>query len=257
MICYKCGRTINDDAVICVGCGAQQYQPERIKIEPVSQLMKKLVSPEKSKVTIGGVVGRLSLLIVVLLVVGASFPYVRAFVGDFIASHNEVTSPVVESTASEIDEVSGEILKLNARISDCAVVSETAYDDGSWEKVFLVNKEITVKTLRCVSNEDWINTHIFALYPDVENVSAVSPVPSYSDCAAIRIRFDNTQYAEGCTVEAVLIKSANYDHIFIVEMPNDYFDDYLVWINEWINSLVLVDAETENVIAGTVSVTDV
>lgn len=247
MICYMCGRKISDDAVVCRGCGAQQHHAQRVRRDRLSDTMKGDVTILQKQMKTWQLCVSVFLAVAVLMCAYAVYPTVAAAIKNAIVnSRDKDISPAVAATATEIDKVSGEILVLDSKISDCTIQDEKAYSDGSWEKKFLVNGCITVKTMRYTANEDWINTHIFALYPDVQNVSAITPAPSYSDCSAVRIRFSDTKYAENCTVEVVLIKSEEYDHILIVEMPNDLFDEYLVWIDEWIDSIVLVDADGYN-----------
>ncbi len=242
MICYMCGRVLSDDAVVCKGCGAQQRHAEKVKRDSIVSVMKSFVS-ESSSMKVWQLCLSLFLAISLLIGVYAVSPSLSRIVKDMISDRPEVILPAVDQEASEIDKVSGEILILTSKIADCVVESEKAYDDESWEKTFIVNGSIKVKTLRYTANEDWINTHVYALYPDVQNVSAITPAPSYSDCTAIRIRIGETSYAQGCTVEVVLAKTDKYDHIFIVEMPNELFEEYEVWIDEWIDSLDIIDAD--------------
>ncbi len=243
MICYMCGRQLDDNAVVCKGCGAQQKHAV-VRRARLSEAMNRELTIGKSQLKGWHVCLCVFMSVAVLVTFLAVYPSVSGFVKDFISSQKEPElSPAVDASVSEIDSVSGEILVLSSKISDCVVVAEHAYDDNSWEKEFLVNGSIGIKTMRYNTSEDWINTHIFALYDDVKNVSAVSPAPSMSDCSSVRIRFTDTKYAENCTVEAVLVKSASFDHIFIVEMPNELFEEYEAWINEWIASLQLVDAQ--------------
>jgi len=245
MICFMCGREVNDDSYICKGCGAQLKHADPVQKPKFSEQIKSEIKFGKSYMKTWQLC--LTLFIMIGLVVGfyAAYPMLSSFVSDIISAKPENLSPAVDTTVTEIDKVSGEILVLNSKIANCVVQSETAYSDNTWEKSFLVNGSIVVKTLRYNKelNEDWINTYIFALYPDIQSVAAVTPAPSFSDCSAERIRISETSYASGCTVEVVRVETEKFNHIFIVEMPNELFDEYLAWINEWIDSLSVVDAD--------------
>lgn len=185
---------------------------------------------------------------VVLLAVSAGIiPSVMSAVAN--AVKNEQHTGIVDEEHTDasdelLDAVSGEILVLDSQIADCVVASEKARADGTWEKEFLVNGIIKVKTLRNKPSEDWINSHIFPLYPDVAQVVPVDNVPSFTDCVSTRIRISETSYAANCIVEAVVVKSSAYDHLFIVEMPTELFEnkEYQFWLDEWIESLKIVDA---------------
>lgn len=252
MVCTKCGRTISEDAVVCKGCGAQQYHlnpPKREKIENILPL----------EVKIGGKVLSLRQLCVFLLCAVVLLT-LSAAVGPKMASalsgavkNEHHTGIIKDDTPSDdlLDKVSGEILVLQSQIADCVVVSEKAHVDGTWEKEYLVNGAIKVKTVRKNSSEDWINSHIFPLYPDVTQVVPIDNVPSFTDCTSTRIRISETSYAENCIVEAVVIKTSAFDHLFIVEMPADLFEnkEYQVWLDEWVDSLKIVDAAYDNSIA--------
>lgn len=245
MVCMKCGRTLRDDALVCKGCGAQQYHiapPEREKIK---NLMPMAVNVGGREVRVSQLCKSLVCAVVLLLAAAVALPGIMSAVAN--AVNNEQQTGIIQSSDPAddlIDEVSGEILVLDSQIADCVVASEKAYADDTWEKEFLVNGAIKVKTLRNKSSEDWINSCIFPRYPDVTQVVPVDGVPSFTDCVSTRIRISETSHAPGCIVEAVIVKTAAFDHLFIVEMPKELFDnvEYQVWLDEWVDSLKIVDA---------------
>lgn len=249
MVCTKCGRTISEDAVVCKGCGAQQYHLNPPKREKIENLMPLAVKVGSRDITIRQICLSLLCVVALLIVSAAVIPKAASAVSNAMKNEHH-TGIIKDDQPSDelLDAVTGEIIVLDSQIADCVVASEKAYADGTWEKEFLVNGSIKVKTLRKESSEDWINSHIFPLYPDVAQVVPIDNVPSFTDCVSTRIRISETTYAENCIVEAVVVKTAAFDHLFIVEMPTELFEnkEYQVWLDEWVESLKIVDAESYN-----------
>lgn len=249
MVCMKCGRTLRDDAVVCKGCGAQQYHINPPKREKIKNLMPMAVKVGGKEITVRQLCISLLCAVVLLAVSTAVIPGIMSAVANAVKNEHH-TGIIKEDDNSDdlLDKVSGEIIVLDSQIADCVVASEKAHADGTWEKEFLVNGAIKVKTLRNKSSEDWINSHIFPLYPDVAQVVPVDNVPSFTDCVSTRIRISETTYAPNCVVEAVIVKTSAFDHLFIVEMPTELFEnkEYQVWLDEWVESLKIVDAASYN-----------
>ncbi len=235
MVCSKCGRRLRNDALYCKGCGTQQIHVH-VKADSASDICGMPVNSNAKAMKTGKAL-LLSLLFVALsLGVYFLYPIVSEKFTPEDSGYQGIFAE--DQSAKKIDRVEGDILTLTANISDCVVTGEEAYDNGSWQKDFLVNGSIVVKTLRRPTNDAWINTHIFEIYPDVATVSQVGEASS-SD-VAVRIRF-TSEKAPGCTIDAVCIPSGAYDHLFIVEMPDEYTEEYEAWLNEWVDSLEIVD----------------
>ncbi|MBQ9994658.1 MAG: hypothetical protein IJP17_08110, partial [Clostridia bacterium] len=140
--------------------------------------------------------------------------------------------------------VSGVIVEIDGVFSSQTPIEEHAYDDGTWQYVELVDERITIRYNRFLPSDSWVAEHIFKLYPDVLEVEEFSDKAVVSGYSSPRIQISSTASAEGCVVEVMLIKTAEYDYVTAIEVPTDIFYDYEFQIDEWYRAQRLVDVQT-------------
>ena len=146
-----------------------------------------------------------------------------------------------------IGRVTGTIITIpESRLGSFTVTSENAYSDESWERDLLVDGTVKIKLLRFKTvGDEWVNYHIFSLYPDVieaENFPECDPVSGW---AANRIMIAASEATGGCVVEAVRTTDEVYDYLYVIEIPEESFEEYEETTNQWSEAVMLIDPESQ------------
>lgn len=245
MVCIKCGRELPDKSEYCKGCGTQLVRRPKVRSAAPAQVLDSDVPVGRSTFKawqLLAALGAVCTLLIVGLVVIA--PLVENIDLDF-------DRPVVEAPAIEpekgvepVDSVSGVIIKCDVTMPELASSSEKAYSDGSWQLDCLTaNTGINMRFIRMPAEENWLNTHIYHLYPDVTNVEQFSEEITVSGYTSSRIQFTSDIAPEN-VIQAVCVTDGSFDYLFITEIPAVMFDEYSIYADEWFHRLILVDSQS-------------
>lgn len=244
-----------EEATICAGCGMPQVAAQRPKAEPMKAYMSSEIAWGKKNIKASKIASWLIVLAVVLAGVGVSTEYIDyAFMAERTAS---IVSSIFgsinfegffEGVQEQIDEsyekeVSGTVLVLRDEFVDRVLVEEYQKKNGDWFREELIDEKITVKFYRFTRNEDWLNTHIFALYPNITKVDSYENSPVISGYSSRRILIPSED--ENQWINAVIVDDSVNDYIFIIETTKEVFTEYEYIIEDWINTLQLADSSAE------------
>ena len=244
MICYRCGRELPDKSPYCKGCGTQLRRHKKVRSASVLDTLK-------NNVIVGQHTIRTWQLIVILFLTCALL-VAGLYVVPPVLERLEAAKPVVEEPEESqeqydpgdiIDYVSGDVIDCTVPMDDLTVSEECAYADGSWQRDCVVGERVSLRFIRRPIAESWVNTHIFQLYPDVLEVDQFAEAINVSGYTSARIQFAS-QNAPDCVIEALCVNDGSFDYLFIVEMPYDMFEENSIFVDDWFNNLILVDAQT-------------
>jgi|GEM_PF-6072220 len=243
MICYKCGREQPDNAEFCKGCGTQLVRRPRVKSAGIADTLAGEVKIKDKTYKVWQVLVSLA-AVCALLIIGVVLvkPVLNLFDNDapVIVQPEKDTH---KSDAKPIDAVSGVVIHCSVAMPELQSDSETAYDDGTWERTCVTTNNITMRFIRRSAEENWLNTHIFHYYPDVTNVEQFSESITVSGYSSPRIQFSSNA-APDCVIQAVCVSDGSFDHLFIVELPLVMFEEYTIYADEWFRRLELIDSVT-------------
>ena len=242
MICYRCGREMPDKSTCCKGCGAQLRRQKKVRSAPLRDTLSAMV-------TVGSRTCRtwqllLSLFLVCSLLVAGLYlapPLLGSI--DFDQQDQEVFDPAEEQDDGILDAVTGTIIQCSVPPADMTVTEEQALADGKWRKDCSIDQQTVLRFARMPASENWMNSHLFQFYPDVTDVDQYAESPDISGYRSDRIQF-SSQEAPGCVIQAVCTSANGFDHLFIVEMPLIVYEENDIFIDEWVNHLLLVDAQS-------------
>ncbi len=242
MICYRCGREMPDKSTCCKGCGTQLRRPKKVRRAPLKETLTAPVAIGEKVFSTWSLL--LSLVVVCSLLVAGLY-LVPPLLGSIDFSEPEqVFDPGAEHEEEEVlDSVTGTIIQCSVPPADMIITEESALADGKWRKDCSASQQTVLRFARLPASENWMNTHLFQFYPDVTDVQQYSEANDISGYSADRIQF-SSQEAPGCVIQAVCVSDSSFDHLFIVEMPLIVFEESDIFIDEWINHLMLVDAQS-------------
>lgn len=255
MICQRCGRELADDATMCAGCGLSQVTAERPKSLPPREYLNNLINWGKGQAKASKVMTWLIVLAVVLSSFAVSTQFVdyafmleragalvSSVVGsiDFGNFFSDVQDQIDESVD---DEVSGPFLVLQDQFVDRVLIEEYQKKNGDRYREERIDDKITVKFYRFTRNDDWLNTHIFSLYPNITKVDSYENSPIVSGFTSHRLSIPADD--EDTIINAIIIDDMVNDYIFIVETDRTTYVEYEYIIEDWIDTLSLSNGENE------------
>jgi len=242
MICYRCGREMPDKTPYCKGCGIQLRRRKKTKKAPVGKVLS-------GNVTIGERTCKAwhflagTAAVCVLLVAGLYLVPPLLEMIDLPEAGLEELLPDEGESEQLIDTVTGSIIQCSVPLPGLEVVEEKAYYNGSWQKDCIVNEQTAMRFLRRPAAENWLNTHIFDLYPDVTSVEQFTETIEVSGYPSSRIQFSSNE-APGCVIQTLCVSDGSFDYLYVVEMPLALFDENSIFVDEWFSHLILADAQT-------------
>lgn len=242
MICYRCGRETPDKSTSCKGCGTQLRRPKKARMASVGDVLSENVSLGRRSCKAWHLL--VSLAAVCAVLVGGLY-VLPPLLDNVQLPHIELEDLHHEEDLSKqlIDSVTGTVIQCSVPIPDLTVEAENAYYDGSWQKDCVMPDQTRMRFVRLATSDNWINTHIFSLYPDVTAVDQFTEEIVISGYSASRIQFSSDQ-APGCDIQALCVSDGSFDYMFIMETPILVLEDNSIFIEEWFGHLILADAQT-------------
>ena len=242
MICYRCGREVPDKSKSCRGCGTQLRRPKKVRTAPLGDVLAENVSLGRRTCAAWQLLACLAAVCVLL--VGGLY-LVPPLLDKVELPHIEFEDPHHEEDLSKqlIDRVTGTVIQCSVPIPDLTVEEECAYYDGTWQKDCVMPDQTRMRFARFAASDNWINTHIFSLYPDVTAVDQFTEEIIISGYNADRIQFGSDQ-APGCDIQALCVSDGSFDYMFILETPVLIMEENEIFIDEWFGHLILADAQT-------------
>lgn len=243
MYCNVCGRKLPAGAEICKSCGTPVKRKKVVR-EGIRSTLGGYARIGERQIKVWALCVLLAGAVTLLAVSSAYIPKLYNRItekADELIPENQVTVHV-----TEIPKVSGTIIIIpDEQLPSKIITSERAFSDDSWERDLLVDNKIKIRLLRRPTvGDEWVNKHIFALYPDVLEAESFPECDTVSGYSANRIQISSTESAPGCVVEAVRTTDGTYDHIYVLEIPTDLFEEYEEQTNIWAETAILVDADT-------------
>ena len=243
MYCTKCGRMLSGEYEVCRSCGTPTEKYEEVAPSSFWKTLGGYAKLGKRQCRVWLLCLCLAAAVTLLAVASAYIPGVAKKItstADELIPEKEV----VVNARTPIGQVTGTIVTIpESRLGSFTVTSENAYSDDSWERDLLVDGTVKIRLLRFKTvGDEWVNYHIFSLYPDVieaENFPECDPVSGW---AANRIMIAASEATGGCVVEAVRTTDDVYDYLYILEIPEESFADYEETTNQWSEAVMLVDS---------------
>ena len=242
MICYRCGREMPDKSTCCKGCGTQLRRPGKVRSAPLSQTLSAPVTIGKRTCKTWQAI--LSLVVVCSLLVAGLYLIPRLSENIGSSDPEPDYNPGISHEEEEIlDSVTGTIISCTAPPAEMTVTEEKALSDGKWRRDCSADQQTVLRFARMPASENWMNSHLYQFYPDVTDVDQYDTSPDVSGYSSVRIQF-SSQEAPGCLIQAVCVSDNSFDHLFIVEMPLIVYEENDFFVDEWINHLKLIDAQS-------------
>ncbi len=245
MICANCGRNVSDQTDYCKGCGCRLNRKSRVKPSKITDVLTGYAKLGKKRCTVWQLCVVLLVCLCALTALVAAWPAISAAISSRTAGFLSSGVSATDMEVKEIDRVSGAVISPSDSFDLSEVVEEHAYSDGSWEKKMLIDRSINLLLIRKPTvGDEWVNRHVYSLFPDIERAERFPDSPDVSGWAAQRLFITQSDFAADSTIELLYTNDSKYDHMFIVEIPNDKYEDYKITIDRWMSGLRLIDAET-------------
>lgn len=245
MICLKCGRELRDDSTVCKGCGTCVTRPKKAKIAKLSKIMQ-------SSAIIGGIkVWQLCIVLfcAVALLSTASLT-LPGIIGN-ISSPSDVTgsdvqTPGGQAPTQQLATVTKLGWTLRVNPGEGAVkVEDVAYEDGSCHEEYMIDDAVRVRILRSAMDPNGVNGHVFSLFPNlIEQPEFFDETFSLGEYPVIRAQVPAVINPDNSVIDILFVQAQGFDHLLIIETPNDRFVSYENRIEEIINTLTLVEITT-------------
>ncbi len=245
MYCVVCGRRLSKDAERCHCCGTPVDAHPKVERAGLMSVLSEYTSVGQRRMRVWTLcfllTGAITLLAISSVFIPKVFAKIENKAEELVPEKQVHAAPV-----TEIPRVSGTIIVIpDDQLPEKIVTSEKAFSDESWERDLLLEDTVKLRLLRYKTDGDkWVNTHIFALYPDVIEAENFPECDTVSGWPANRIQISSTAAAPGCVVEAVRTTDGVYDHIYVLEIPTERFEEYEADTALWAETAILVDADT-------------
>ncbi|MBQ9993856.1 MAG: hypothetical protein IJP17_04020, partial [Clostridia bacterium] len=260
---------------VCKACGAQLVRHRRIKSDSILSSLINEVKIGKRSLKVWSV----CIISLAVVLIAAASVYAIPAVRDYVVGvgEKEDIPEVVPQAPTATDSVSGTIMVITKSMfevsntdvvvpspsdaaavsgadavvsdaddvnSDCKLLANVAYDDGSWLREYLVYGEIKVKLLRKAASEDYLLSQVQEYYPNVANVEAFSESPTVSGYESTRLQFPYYQDDTASVVDVVCVSVDDIAFTVIVDTPETTHSEHELDIDEWLRHLMLIDAVT-------------
>lgn len=242
MICYRCGRELPDKSPYCKGCGTQLRRHKKVKSDSVFNVLNYTINVGERSIRSWQVLVILA-LVCSLLVAGLYFVPPVLNVLESRPSEKVDEDENAFAPGQVIDFVTGTVIQCTVPMDTLEVKEEYAYANGSWQKECVVDERVNLRFVRRPASDNWVNTHIFQLYPDVHEVDQFAEEIDVSGYTSARIQF-GSENAPDCVIEALCVSDGSFDYLFIVEMPYDMFEENSIFVDDWFNNLMLLDYQS-------------
>ncbi len=140
------------------------------------------------------------------------------------------------------------VLVIGSAPKDAQLISDIENADGTYKQELLTEDgliSIITQSLPAKPEAD-ILARIHELYPDSRDVMIQDNDMSVAHCPTERASFITGYHEDTRTNEVVLIKTDQYDFMFIASIPIDSYDEYADLIEVWIKSLDIFDPQAQS-----------